>query len=143
MKPATATIPVRLWSPNVSKNWHWAQRSGHTKRIYTAVIATLGRCHIPADGKRLVEITLIGPRDLDPDNATAACKPLLDAIRRLGWLVDDSPAHLELVVTQERGKSHAVRVKLGLPRTEGRFGPSGASEVGGCGLGQKDGEVLS
>lgn len=143
MSPATATIPVRLWSPNVSNNWHWAQRSRHTGAVLRATWATLGKCHAPPTGKRRVEVTLIGPRDLDPDNATAACKPLLDAIRRLGWLVDDSPAHLELVVSQERGKSHAVRVKLGDCQKIDAKGPGSNLAGGVCGSGQEGVKVDS
>lgn len=141
MTPATATIPVRLWSPNVTKNWHWAQRSRHTSEVLKATWATLGRCHVPPTGKRRVEVTLVGPRDLDPDNATAAVKPLLDAIRRLGWLVDDSPAHLDLVVTQERGKAHEIRVKI-TEHVSGALEGSRIDSGGGvCGSPQNVGKV--
>ena len=49
---------------------------------------------------------------LDPDNLAASCKGLLDVLCRvstthpygLGFIEDDSPDHIELIVTQEKCK---------------------------------------
>ncbi len=42
-------------------------------------------------------------RGLDPDNLVGAVKPILDALRYARILVDDTPEHVELVVTQSKG----------------------------------------
>jgi Holliday junction resolvase RusA-like endonuclease len=47
----------------------------------------------------------------DRDNLYARCKCLVDALKGL-LLVDDDPAHLELVVRQQLGKERGVRITI-------------------------------
>lgn len=49
---------------------------------------------------------------LDPDNLVASIKPVLDALRHTHILEDDSPAHIELSVTQSRGKPAMTRIEI-------------------------------
>jgi len=58
-----------------------------------------------------VTITRTSPRMLDADNATGGCKPIIDCLRQLSLIVDDSPEHIELIVRQEKGKA-ATRIQI-------------------------------
>lgn len=40
---------------------------------------------------------------LDPDNLVGSVKPVIDALRHAAILVNDSPDHIQLTVTQSRG----------------------------------------
>lgn len=62
-----------------------------------------------------VTITSYRRRLLDPDNLVHGCKPVLDAIKRLGLIRDDSPRWLDLEVKQE------LLAAGDLPHTEIRF----------------------
>lgn len=58
-----------------------------------------------ATGRRAVFITRIypkapGQKRYDDDNLDGGAKPVLDALRRLGWLKGDSPAHCTKEVDQ-------------------------------------------
>lgn len=43
-------------------------------------------------------------RALDPDNLYASAKPVLDGLRAHGLILDDSPSHITLTVTQSKGE---------------------------------------
>jgi hypothetical protein len=45
-----------------------------------------------------VTIQMYRKRALDTENAWFACKPIFDALVRLGWAKDDSPKHMNQVV---------------------------------------------
>jgi len=45
-----------------------------------------------------ITIQMHRKRDLDKDNRYAACKPIFDALVRLGWAKDDSPKYMNQVV---------------------------------------------
>ena len=47
-----------------------------------------------------LDITVFRNRLQDPDNAIASLKPLIDAIKCAGWLVDDDCARLVLKAQQ-------------------------------------------
>jgi Holliday junction resolvase RusA-like endonuclease len=52
--------------------------------------------------KMRVTITIHNARQYDRDNAWGACKPILDAMKQLGLIVDDRAAYCELEVKQEK-----------------------------------------
>jgi hypothetical protein len=72
----------------------------------------------PPIGQVRCTIDRITPRAdaLDPDNAAGAVKPLLDALRGLSLLADDTAAALDLVVRQPKGapRERLTRVTLEL-----------------------------
>ena len=90
---------------------HWAARSNLSKQ-YEIAVKLLARGIPKATGKRRLTIERHGKRSLDKDNAYGGCKLLVDAIKRLGFIVDDSPKHCELEVVQvklgKREKPHTV-----------------------------------
>jgi hypothetical protein len=70
-----------------------------------------------ARGPRCVTIVRLyakkrGQRRYDDDNLRGGAKPILDALRAHGWLVNDSPQWCTLEVHQRHPKPHE-----GLPRT--------------------------
>jgi hypothetical protein len=89
---------------------HWRAQRRETKDWALMVRAA---CGLPqcgqVQGKCKVTITLYRKRLQDPDNAVASVKPVVDALVRNGWLVDDSPEYLDLKVVEMKAKE---------PRTE-------------------------
>lgn len=59
-----------------------------------------------------VSIRREAKRELDQDNLTGSAKPILDALRYAHVLVDDSPKHLELTVTQLARSKGPVRTVI-------------------------------
>ena len=96
--PWSFTLPL---PPNLANGrMHWAQKN--RKRV-----AYLEGCdrRYPADPattlpKAEVSVTLYVWSEMDRDNAYARVKWALDWLVMRGYVVDDSPAHLELQVSQ-------------------------------------------
>ena len=105
MKLTLKSIPPSM---NMLMRMHWAQRKRLRSQLQwelTAALAETGRKLPPllygkTAPKRRVTITTFRPRRLDPDNAAGGCKVLLDAMRDIGFIRNDSPRWLELVVNQ-------------------------------------------
>jgi hypothetical protein len=91
---------------------HWAV-AAKRKKAWTRTIGLFSDNVPRAAGKRRVSLVVTLPprgRKFDPD---APWKALLDALVRLGLLVDDSPKWVELgSVTFERGPSKATTIIL-------------------------------
>lgn len=49
-----------------------------------------------------VTVTIHNSRCYDRDNAWGACKPILDAMKAMGLIIDDASSYCELEVRQER-----------------------------------------
>ena len=64
-----------------------------------------------------VGITISHPKVYDADNTVAALKPVLDALRKVGYIRDDSETWLELLpVCQERSASSAPASTIEIER---------------------------
>ena len=48
----------------------------------------------------------------DKDNMYGSVKPLVDAVKKLGWIVDDDPAHLDLKVEEIKSKRVDQRTEI-------------------------------
>lgn len=59
-------------------------------------------------GKAKVTIERHGHKLLDPDNLVGGFKALIDGLKVARLIVDDSPAHLELVAKQAKGKPRTI-----------------------------------
>lgn len=87
---------------------------------WRAELAARGRRGVawpmPPVGRVRVTVERITPRAdaLDADNAHGACKPILDALRELGLLADDTVAAIDLVVAQPKGAPHERRTRVTL-----------------------------
>lgn len=104
-----------LDKPTLSLNrWvrmHWAKRREYAAALSDEIYAKTQ--HLPACARPLerarVTITRYSLRPLDADNLSGSVKDLVDSLlvrsdthpNGLGYLRDDSPAHMELVVRSE------------------------------------------
>lgn len=62
-----------------------------------------------AYGLRRVDIIRFGSRELDHDNLVGGCKPLVDALKRCGLIVDDSPRHVRINYEQRKSPRKEAR----------------------------------
>lgn len=68
----------------------------------------------PATGPRIVRIVRryrSARYELDHDNLVGGCKPLVDALVKVGLLADDTPALVHVTYEQERGTGCRVEVR--------------------------------
>lgn len=114
MVEATLNLP-RVWvgkkfryiPMTLNHRLHWIVRSRWNVAWKEAIwVEVMRNRHafkglIPFD-KAEVKIILKTCRLLDVDNSYTCAKPLLDGLRYAGVLVDDSPDHLDLHVSQEK-----------------------------------------
>lgn len=92
-------------------------RAGHGSRLRIAELkgrrAWL-RLISPAEGPRLVRIVRryrSARYELDHDNLVGGCKPLVDALVKVGLLADDRPGLVTVTYEQERGAGCRVEVR--------------------------------
>ena len=60
----------------------------------------------------LVTILIEHKRLYDADNAVSGCKPVLDTLKKLGLIYDDSLRFMELDVRQVKGKRKQTTIEL-------------------------------
>lgn len=135
----TLTIPEVPPTENEQRRMHWRDYGRLLERWYWLIRAAPGFGQIPAaPGRRRLTITLRGKKTRDAEGLHGCMKPVLDVLRppkheagvyrtgkkagqpwtrtRIGHglILDDDPAHLELVVCQEPlpagGAPHLVLV---------------------------------
>lgn len=95
------SIPILPVNINRRERAHWTGRHTESKRVEQYVWAMSKAARIPKAGgdRRAVHMEFVKPltnrRPDDAPNLQSRSKPVLDALVRLGYLVDDSPAWLE------------------------------------------------
>lgn len=97
------------WSRNheMRKRWAWLVRAAVSNARSRGIVLPVKPQHA------IVKVIRHGARLLDPDNATAGCKWLLDSLVSEGLLTDDKPAHLTFPpVEQHIGKPHRTLVVI-------------------------------
>jgi hypothetical protein len=108
----TLTIPEATPSLNRCLGIHWAKRTTQRKRwLWFVRAARLEAKCFPQSPlpKAKVTITRYGRRICDTDNLIGGTKMLTDSLVKEGILANDTPAHIELVVTQKVTKTpHTV-----------------------------------
>ena len=100
-------LPVGPNGPGGLLRMHWAKRSRYNTDWQWLVKWALGNVALlepPPNRQAEVRIIQVRKRLMDPDNATAACKAILDACVYWGLLYGDDPEHLALIVDQERAQ---------------------------------------
>jgi len=91
---------------------HWAARKRDLESWKWHVLGAAGnRSRLAKRTRVLLKITVYRARLQDPDNAVGSVKPLVDALTRLGWMVDDSVEWLTLEVN-ERVDRKAQRTEV-------------------------------
>lgn len=98
-------LPTLTPSGNTTLRQHWAHRQRDRKTWTVQLLHALGvnkhwehRLTTPA--RRRVRITRYARRSLDADNLAAGCKQLVDALRDVRLIWDDSPAFADLEFVQ-------------------------------------------
>ena len=96
------TIPLRVPSSN---KWTFGSRFAYTEhrdQWYKAIGSILGKRDSPAHP--YVQAVLISERNriLDYQNLVGGAKPIPDALKHLGWIVDDDPTHWSCVYIQSK-----------------------------------------
>lgn len=99
------TLPIIPRSFN-SLNWgHWRKKKDEADRWKKAVLAIPRGPFSPPPPvptcKVRITITVYRKQVQDPDNATASCKYLVDALVKRGWAKDDSREYLDAPVREE------------------------------------------
>lgn len=99
----TLEIPRIPESPNNFLGFHWRHRDRNSKLWQMEIhYALMGRRPPQPYERAKVHIDRRSRGELDKDNLYGCVKPVIDALRYSKVLVDDSPKHLELDVTQSR-----------------------------------------
>ena len=99
------SIPRVPLSPNALLGKHWSAKAKEKKLWVNEIwFACDGKSNweLALQRRMRVTITLYNARQYDRDNAWGACKPILDAMKALGLIVDDRAQWCELEVRQER-----------------------------------------
>lgn len=106
-------LPVELPTPNQLLRMHWRQRH-KLKGEYTLLLKAAGaneKRYRSGQEKRKISIISYRKKQMrDPDNLYFTAKILLDSIRDVGLIWDDSMKFINLSVSQETDKEN--------PRTE-------------------------
>jgi hypothetical protein len=97
------TIPAVPPSPNRVLGKHWSTKAGEKDKWILLVRSQIlpGRA---LQKRKLVVIALAHSREYDKDNAYAAVKPIVDALKHWNLIWDDSPEWLDLIVVQKKCK---------------------------------------
>lgn len=117
MDSVTIVVPRVVPSRNLTRKWHYQevkdQRNGWAADIYH-LARGLEKEWLCVKGfqkaKMRVEIEREGRKLLDPDNMDV--KHIIDALRQIGFLYNDDPEHMELVVTQRRSNERQTTIKI-------------------------------
>lgn len=104
-------IPDVPPSLNETRNLHWAAKARLRDKWILLVRAALPPKYLKPSGPMKGTVTLFHARLYDKDNRYGACKPLFDALRRWGLILDDSEAYFLVTVSEEKyphKKRHTV-----------------------------------
>lgn len=106
---SSVTLTVNKASPSLNElqGLHWARlRARNLEWLNLLWEAKLdaGVHGMPMFERSKVRIVRQGAKLLDIDNLTGGMKPLIDSLRKLGIIVDDSPDRMALTVEQNIGK---------------------------------------
>jgi hypothetical protein len=108
------TVAGHPASPNQVRSKHW-------RAIYKHNTPIKNECFLRASSTRptkpyqIIRLAICLEKTgtfYDDDNAVGVCKVLQDAVVRAGWVVDDSPGHVQLEVTQRRGWPKQARITI-------------------------------
>lgn len=78
----------------VKRDWEMVCKVSQIKQLPNGIPNATSKCRI--------KLIRNGPRELDTDNLYGGVKPLLDAIKARGWIVDDAPKWMDLTVEQRK-----------------------------------------
>ena len=94
-------FPARIRSQNEFLYSHWRKYDRYKNMWQTAIGYMLGR-GTHGNRKKNIKIVSVRTRFLDMGNLIGGAKPIPDALKRYGWIVDDSPRWVEISYFQRR-----------------------------------------
>ena len=108
-----AELPFVCKSPINSGGLHWTKRRKLQERAAEYLFAAWGKSEPPSE-RRTMTITLHRPphHAMDRDNAYASVQPVVNAVKKLGHLRDDSEEWLDLIVRQADDKKRWTEVEI-------------------------------
>lgn len=119
-------LDCNIKSNNKFVGHHWSRGHRDKKLWLQHLFAACSGNYPQANGRRMrVTITSYRPRKLDSDNMNGGCKKLLDAMKTLGMIVDDSPKWIEAEFRQEKIAGQFSHVKIELEPIEENQSGSG------------------
>jgi hypothetical protein len=116
----TIHLPYPTPSQNSLSGYSWRRRTIWRKKFESELLGECLRQRLkrPVTTKRKVTITRHSAGTLDKGNLIGGCKPLLDALVRLGLLVDDSPEWLDDHYRQVKCPRKAARTEICIEEME-------------------------
>jgi hypothetical protein len=115
--PRIITLTVARASPSLNEinGRHWShyrqEKRAWLDLIWVAKLEA-GIHGMPMFERAAVRIERFGRRSLDVDNLTGGCKMLIDSLRALGLIADDSPEHIHLTVTQHTSRTPRTVIQV-------------------------------
>lgn len=104
------TIPRVPLSPNALLGKHWSAKAREKLTWKQEIQAAGGKEQ--AKVRMRVTVTIYNARQYDRDNAWGACKPILDAMKAMGLIVDDRASYCELEVKQAKSTRKEKRTVI-------------------------------
>lgn len=113
-------LPMLTPTTNTLLRMHWRTRENVNRAWRILVVSKTGgrgRAGWPDPPPARVRATIVrsSHQAVDHDNAIGGLKPLIDALKALRLIVDDGPAHLELVAQAVKGPVRVVVTLEALP----------------------------
>lgn len=107
---ARFTLTVAKASPslNTINGRHWSHYRQQKKLWMQLILVAKMEAKVygrPMLARAKVSIERFGSKLLDGDNLVGGCKNLIDCLKALGIIVDDSPKHIDLTVSQHLSKN--------------------------------------
>ena len=114
LRSTEISLPRTAPSLNRLLRLHWADRRKLKDDWQWLLLAERAKGNFPKHQTKLkITITRFSPKLLDTDNLYGSCKIVLDAMKAVGILVDDSPSHIDLICSQAKGKSRTqIKVEI-------------------------------
>lgn len=112
------SIPTPTPSLNETQRLHPMAYHRLGKQWQTAIRMLAPKQLETATGRRRVVIERRSTRELDQDNLVGGAKVVIDALKKLGFILDDNPANLDLEVVQarcEKGERPSTVITIAAP----------------------------
>jgi hypothetical protein len=115
VRSITLTIPKASPSLNATTRAHWSKYY-RLKRLWEKLIWVAKHEAEVYDDPMFkhfrITITRLGKRLLDVDNLVGATKPLIDSLKALRLIVDDSPDRMALTVCQVKSDDERTVIQI-------------------------------
>ena len=107
-------IPISMPSLNKLLKWHWSKKT-KKRKFYQLLIRNemnrVGYKKVKKNEFCSLEITTSVQRKYDYDNLVGGMKPLLDALRKEGFIYDDNPDSILVNYHQKTDKKPYTTIK--------------------------------